>query len=111
MRTTSQRVGASHRCRGISGAMKALRDCGRGVSVPARSLFSASILPEILVPIGGTGNDVHFYVDVAAIADIANGCLLPSQPNKLRPAITSPVTNAAPNEMRTKISPMVLLPE
>jgi hypothetical protein len=30
------------------------------------------------------------------------------QPNKLRPAITSPVTNAAPNEMRTKISPMVV---
>jgi len=30
-------VGASYRCRGISGATLGVRDCRRGVSVPARS--------------------------------------------------------------------------
>ena len=52
MRTMIQMVGASYRCRGISGATLGLRDCRRGVSVPARSLLSASILPEILETIG-----------------------------------------------------------
>ena len=33
MRTMSQMVGASYRCRGISGATLALRNCKRGVSV------------------------------------------------------------------------------
>jgi hypothetical protein len=33
----SQMVGASYRCRGISGATLGVRDCRRGVSVPARS--------------------------------------------------------------------------
>ena len=48
MRTMSQMVGASYRCRGISGATLGVRDCRRGVSVPARSLLAASILPESL---------------------------------------------------------------